>query len=101
MRWLPFPFGWPRRRRIRRHLVLHGRVRPLLVVVGDYLGDDVVHVLLAKHNEVVEALLLQRLDEPLHEGIRVERTVVGLLDYGPADFNTSSNEAVNFVSRFA
>lgn len=44
-------------------------VRLLLVVVGNYLRDQMVHVLLAEQHEVIQALLLLRLDKPLHERV--------------------------------
>ena len=48
-------------------------MRPLRVVVLDVLPHQVVEMLLAEDQEVVQALDLQRLNEPLDEGIGVGR----------------------------
>jgi len=40
-------------------------MRPLLVVVLDILPHQMVEMLLAEHEKVVQALYLDRLDEPL------------------------------------
>lgn len=37
-------------------------------------------MLLAEHDEVVQALVLQGLDEPLHKRVRIRRPVTRLLD---------------------
>lgn len=52
---------------------LQGHVRPLAVVVGDVLGQQVVEVPRAEHDEVVEAFDLDALDEALDVGIEVWR----------------------------
>jgi hypothetical protein len=44
-----------------------------LVIVLDVLANQVVDVLLAEHEEVVEAFHLQRLDEPLDVGVDIGR----------------------------
>ena len=52
----------------RRWHVADALVRSALVVVVDEFADEVVQVVLTEHDEVVEALLLERLHEPL--GVR-------------------------------
>lgn len=44
---------------------------------------QIVHVLLAKHDNVIQALLLQRLDETLDEGVSVGRPKRGNFSLGP------------------
>lgn len=39
--------------------------------MGYKLVDEMVHVLLPEHDEVIEAFLLECLDEPFDEGIGV------------------------------
>ena len=46
-------------------------VRSFFVVMGYKLVDEMVHVLLPEHDEVIEAFLLECLDEPFDEGIGV------------------------------
>lgn len=52
-----------------------GHVRPLPVVVVDVLGQQVVQVPGAQDDEVVEALDLDALDQPLDMGVEVGRPV--------------------------
>jgi hypothetical protein len=40
---------------------------------GAILPDDVVQVLFAHHHKMIQALLLDCLNEPFHEGVRVRR----------------------------
>ena len=63
---------------IVRRLLHNGTIpqplmRPLGVVVLDVLANQIVEVLLAEHQEVIEALDLQRLNQPLDVGVGVRR----------------------------
>ena len=49
-------------------------MRPLRVVMLDILVHKVIEMLLAKRQEVIEALDLQRLDETFDEGVGVGRS---------------------------
>ena len=69
---LPFRRS-PASLRLFQRLVVKRLMRPFFVVMLQPLRHQVVEVPLTKNNEVVEALLLDRLDEPLHEGVRVRR----------------------------
>ena len=53
-----------------RSSVSNARVRPLGVVVGDVLVDEIVQVPLAHHDELLQALHLNALDHALD--VRVE-----------------------------
>ena len=55
---------------LTRSSVPNARVRPLGVVVGDVLVDEVIEVPLAHHDELLQALHLNALDDPFH--VRVE-----------------------------
>ena len=55
-------------------LIPNSLVRPFLVIMLHESRDNVVEVLLAKHHEVVQALLPQRLDESLDVGGHVRAT---------------------------
>ena len=55
-------------------------MRPLGVVVLDVLSCEIIEVLLAKDQEVIEALLLDRLHEPLNVGVEVWRAIGEHLD---------------------
>lgn len=46
-------------------------MRPFLMVVGVELGNKIVDVLLTEYDEIVQAFLLQSLNEPLDEDHRV------------------------------
>jgi hypothetical protein len=54
-----------------RHPIPQPLVRPIPVVVPHELIDDPVQVPFPEHHEVIQALLSQRLDETLDEGIQV------------------------------
>ena len=41
------------------------------MIVSGVLCAHMIHVLLAENHEPIEALLLDGLDEPLHEGVRL------------------------------
>lgn len=62
-----------------------GRVRPLPVVVADVLAQKMVQVPRAEDDEVVQALDLDALDEPLDVSIQIGRAVrqPNGLDPGP------------------
>jgi hypothetical protein len=49
--------------------MLDPRVWPLLVVVFEIFGDQMVKVPRPQHDESVEALDLDALDEPLDDGV--------------------------------
>ena len=51
------------------------RVRPLGVVVLEIHAGEMVEVACTHHDEPVEALVLQRLDESLRVGVEVGRAV--------------------------
>ena len=70
----------------------------LRMVMAHKLTHEVSEVALAHHQEMVEALLLQRLDEPLDERVEVGRMGQRFLTPMPDDFRISSNSRVNFVS---
>lgn len=55
--------------------MLDPRMRPLGVVVFDVLTGEMIEVLRPHHDEPVEALTLQHLDEPLGVGVEVGRAV--------------------------
>lgn len=54
---------------------VQGRVRPLAVEVVDVLREEVVEVGSAEDDEVVEALGLNALEQPLHMGVEIGRSV--------------------------
>ncbi len=54
-------------------------MRAFEMVVLQEFSNEKVKVPLAKHHEVIEALLSERLDEPLDESARVGRSVGGPL----------------------
>lgn len=62
-------------------------MRALGVIVLDVLGNQVIEVLLAEHDEVVQRFLLQALDEPLDVRLQIGRTDAVLLhlDTGVAE----------------
>ncbi len=47
------------------------RVRPMLVVVFHELIDDVIEMPLAEQDELVEAFMFDRLDEPLNPSVQI------------------------------
>lgn len=65
----------------------HRLMRALGVIVLDVLGNQVIEVLLAEHDEVVQRFLLQALDEPLDVRLQIGRTDAVLLhlDTGVAE----------------
>lgn len=48
--------------------------------MGYKLVDEMVHVLLPEHDEVIEAFLLECLDKAFDEGVGVGRAESGLFD---------------------
>lgn len=58
-------------------------MRPLLVIVLDELGGEMVEVALPQHDEVVQAFVPARLDEPL-----VAALSCLLTSGGPSNFLT-------------
>jgi hypothetical protein len=54
-----------------QEFVVQSLVRPLFVVVGQVLSTKMIHVLLAKDDESVEALLADRLYQAFREGIGI------------------------------
>lgn len=70
---LPLRLRSPAAAQFDKRLIVHCLVRPLHVVVLEPLGNQVVEVPLAQDHEVVEALLLNRLDEPFDIGVGVRR----------------------------
>ncbi len=54
-----------------RHLVLSSLVRPLGVIILHVLSAKMIHVPEPEHDEVIQALLLNRFDKTLDEGVRV------------------------------
>ena len=48
--------------------------------MGYKLADEMVHVLLPEHDEVIKAFLLECLDEPFDEGIGIGRAECGLFN---------------------
>jgi hypothetical protein len=46
-------------------------MRPLRVIVLNVLTNQIVEVLLAKDEEVIQALLLNRLHKPLDVGVEI------------------------------
>ena len=80
-------------------LISEGLVWPFLVVMLDGFRHQVVHVLLAEHDEVIECFLLQCLEEPLNVGVGVWCPKRRLFPYAPTVPKIASNAFVNFVSR--
>jgi hypothetical protein len=58
-------------------------MRPLFVVMLHELLAQMIHVLRPKHNEVVEAFLLDGLNELLSVGVHVGRAELRLYDLHP------------------
>ena len=56
-------------------------MRTLGVVVLDVLCNQIVEVLLAEHDEVIQRFLLQALNEPFDVGLQVRRTDAVLLHF--------------------
>jgi hypothetical protein len=53
--------------------VVHSLMRPVAEVVAQVRRDEVVQVLFATHDEVVQAFILDRLNPALDEGADVGR----------------------------
>jgi hypothetical protein len=70
-----------RRLATHRWLISQRLVRPFLVVILDGFRHKVIHVLLTEHDEVIESLLLQCLDESLDVGVRIRRPKRSLLPF--------------------
>lgn len=63
------------RRSAHRGSEVQGHVRPLPVVVVDVFGQEMIEVARAQDDEVIEALDLNALDQPLDVGVEVGRPV--------------------------
>ncbi len=62
-------------------------MRPFELIMGNVLRDQIVHVLLAKDQEVVQAFLANTLHPPFDEGIFIRRPMGRFVDVGPAVFD--------------
>jgi hypothetical protein len=58
---------------VHKQVVISCLMRPLFVVMLEPLGHQVVEMPLAENHKVIETLLLDRLNKPLHVGVRVGR----------------------------
>ena len=76
-----------------------GEMGTSIGVFTDVFTDEVVQMLLAEDQEIVQALLLDTLDHSFAPGIQVRALYPQDLDLEPSALSTSSNGAVNFVSR--
>ena len=84
---------------IHRRLIPQRLVRSFRVVMLNGFRHQMIHVLLAEHDEVIENFLLKCLDEPLDVGVGVRCPKRRLFPYAPTVPKIASNAFVNFVSR--
>ena len=68
--------------KVRDDYILVGLMRALEVIMLRELFTDMVEVIAAEDDEMIEAFLLHRLNEPLHESAGVGRSKCGDLDLG-------------------